>query len=223
MSDVARVRDDFDRIAGLPHDACDHNARHHEALLRELPPRIGRALDVGCGTGEFSRALTAHADDVLGIDLSPEMIRVARERSRGLAGVRFEVADVTSYPLEPGSYDTVAAIATLHHLPMKEMLSKFVAALRPGGTLLVLELYDRAEIGDWIAGLVSLPADRIVRLWRTGRISAPEEVRRAWTQHAATDRYPPLRDVRTWCREILPGACIRRHLFWRYSIVWRKP
>jgi hypothetical protein len=50
----------------------------------------------------------------------------------------------------------------------------------------------------------------------------PAEVRRAWAEHGRLDRYPRVGQVRKICRELLPGARVRRHLFWRYSIVWRK-
>jgi hypothetical protein len=51
---------------------------------------------------------------------------------------------------------------------------------------------------------------------------APKEVRAAWEDHGKTDSYPTMPEVRALCAEILPGARVRQHLLWRYSIVWRK-
>ena len=70
---TAQLREDFDRIALLAEDPSDHNARYHGFLIDQLPPSFGTALDIGCGTGAFSRLLAARADHVLGLDLSPKL------------------------------------------------------------------------------------------------------------------------------------------------------
>lgn len=54
--------------------AWDHNAYHHERLLRALPRRCERVLDVGCGTGEFAARLAARADRVDALDRSADII-----------------------------------------------------------------------------------------------------------------------------------------------------
>jgi SAM-dependent methyltransferase len=218
----ARIRDDFDRIALLPRTPGDHNARYHHGLLKQLPPSLGSALDLGCGTGEFSRLLATRAERVLGLDLSPNMVRVARERSAHLPNVEFQVADIACWEFPGASFDCVATIATLHHLEMEKVLIQARSSLRPGGTLLVLDLYDNTDAGGMLASAVALPIDRLGRLLRTGRMRPPAEVRRAWAEHGRLDRYPRVGQVRKICRELLPGARVRRHLFWRYSIVWRK-
>jgi len=57
---TSSVRADFDRIALLP-ESWDHNSELHEFLLAQLPARCEAALEVGCGTGAFSRRLAARA------------------------------------------------------------------------------------------------------------------------------------------------------------------
>jgi hypothetical protein len=47
-------------------------------------------------------------------------------------------------------------------------------------------------------------------------------VRAAYAEHEKTDTYLTLPRLRQACADVLPGALVRRHLFWRYSIVWRK-
>src|SRR5215207_8117861 len=80
---VATVRADFDRIALLSEQyGWSHNDHYHGFLLGQLPAQVGEALDVGCGAGAFSRLLARRSRHVLGVDLSPEMVRMARERSR---------------------------------------------------------------------------------------------------------------------------------------------
>ena len=77
-----RVREDFDRIADLSREeGWDHSAHYHAFLLRQLPPRLHEALEIGCGTGAFARSLAGRSERVLAIDLSPHMIEIAKDRS----------------------------------------------------------------------------------------------------------------------------------------------
>jgi ubiquinone/menaquinone biosynthesis C-methylase UbiE len=76
---MSTVQSDFDRIAMIAQDGWDHNAPYHRYLLRHIPLRCEAALDIGCGTGSFSRLLAERADRVVALDLSPRMIEVARE------------------------------------------------------------------------------------------------------------------------------------------------
>lgn len=218
-----RVRSEFDRIARLRDDPCDHNVRYHAELLAALPARCGDVLEIGCGTGAFTRRLAERAERVVGIDLSPRMIEAARARCAGFARVRLEVADATAF--EPGAerWDAIASLATLHHLPAAETLVRLRDALRPGGVLLVLDLVADAGPVDRLRSAAAFPLNAALRLVRTGRLRMPAEARRLWDEHARHDAYPTLGDVQALAAALLPGARVRRHLFWRYSLVWRKP
>jgi SAM-dependent methyltransferase len=219
---TSRVERDFDRIALLPRDPWDHNRLYHGILLRELPARFGSALEVGCGSGEFSRLLAARASHVLALDLSPNMIRLARERGRDLPNVEFEIADAAAWSFPRERFDCVASIATLHHLDAPAILARMRDALAPGGTLLVLDLFRGSGLRDLLSSAVALPLNGLGRLARTGRLRPPREVRRAWREHGRHDRYLAMGEVRAHCGSLLPGARVRQHLFWRYSMVWRK-
>jgi len=151
------------------------------------------------------------------------MLRIARSRSGERSSVEYRAADLSECSLPPASLDCVAAIATLHHLPMPQALEKLAAALRPGGVLLVLDLYRPATASDWLLKLAALPADLLLKLRAHGRLRPPAAQRRAWAAHARRDVYPTIAEVRSISERLLPGAALRRHLFWRYSLVWRKP
>ena len=73
---------------------------------------------------------------MVAVDLSPEMIRLARERSAQFPNIDFQRADVCDYSLPANSFDCIATIATLHHLHFAEVLLKMKASLKPGGVLL---------------------------------------------------------------------------------------
>jgi SAM-dependent methyltransferase len=220
----ARIQADFDRIALLAEEhGANHNDYYHGYLLRHAPARCTEALEIGCGTGGFARALARRAGHVLGIDLSPQMVRIARERSRQVPNIEYRTGDALQWDFAAERFDCIASIATLHHMPMEVVLLKMRDSLRPGGVILILDLYKAESASDLLAGAVAVPLNLALRLITTRRLTQPPEVRRAWEEHGRGDRYLTLSEVRRVCEAVLPGAKIRRHLLWRYSIVWRKP
>ncbi len=216
------IRLDFDRIAPLSEDGWNHNAHYHEYLLRQIPRQCSQILEIGCGTGRFSRLLAARAEKILAIDLSPRMIRLARERSSLHPNIDFVEGDVMSYRLPDEQFDCIVTLTTLHHLPIAPALRKIRSALKPGGTFVCLDLYQRSNLSDWFFDGVAYPANLLLRLLKTGRPRPSKRLREAYAEHGKTDTYLTLPQVERICAEVLPGALVRRHLFWRYSIVWRK-
>lgn len=220
--ETSLVQADFDRIALLPQDGWDHNAHYHSLLSKHIPAPCKAALDVGCGTGTFSRLLAQRSDRVFAMDLSARMIEIAKERSRPYPNIEFQVADATKWAFPVGTFDYVASIATLHHLPIENMLMKMKGALRVGGTLVILDLYESAGLAAALTGTVAVPVSLVLRWLKTRRLRAPRQVRAAWVEHGRNDTYPTMARVRQICEKVLPGAEVRKHLLWRYSIIWKK-
>lgn len=214
---------DFDRIAALPRDPADGNARYHAWLLDRVPAGAREALDLGCGSGDFARLLAGRAERVLAVDLSPQMLALARERSQGVVNLEFQQADLLEWEWPVNRFDCIASVACLHHLPMEPMLEKMKAALRPGGVLIILDLRRCTSLLDHAARFVAFPADRLTRLLRTGTPFLSIDARRAWDAHAATDQYLSMNEVRALAARLLPGAELRWRLYWRYSLLWKTP
>ncbi|MCC7447624.1 MAG: methyltransferase domain-containing protein [Anaerolineae bacterium] len=219
---MASVRADFDRIALLSQEGWDHNSHYHNFLLKHLPAHCAGALEIGCGTGAFSRLLAQRSERVLALDLSPQMIRVARERSNQYPNIRYEVADVLEWAFPTEQYDCIVSIATLHHLPLAEMLGKMKQASKPGGVLLVLDLYQQATVAEKLSSLITFPVSTVLKLLKNRHHESPE-LRQAWAEHGRTDHYLTLAQVRQACAAVMPGAQVKQHLLWRYSLIWQKP
>jgi ubiquinone/menaquinone biosynthesis C-methylase UbiE len=221
-----RVREDFDRLAVLSGGGgWDHNSHYHPFLLKQLPERLAEALEIGCGTGDLARLLAKRCERVLAVDLSPRMIEAARARSMEHPNIEYLVADAASCEFPSERFDCVASIATLHHLPLGPMLAKMRDALKPGGTLILLDLYQARTAADRLVGTLAVPASKAIRLAKTGSLTERQssESRRVWEEHGATDAYTTLGEVRRACEMELGGANVRRYLLWRYTLVWRKP
>lgn len=96
---MQKIQNDFDRIALHDQQGWDHNNHYHRFLLKQLPSQNQTALDIGCGTGEFSRLLSKRFKRVVAIDLSPNMIEAAKQRSRQFLNIDFQVADILQWEL----------------------------------------------------------------------------------------------------------------------------
>ena len=98
-------------------------------------------LDLACGGGFYTRLLKrAGAGRVTGVDVSAEMIRVARrEEEREPLGCAYVCRDVADFEPEPGAADLVVAMYLLHYAGTRDKLVRFLrvcrAALRSGGRL----------------------------------------------------------------------------------------
>jgi ubiquinone/menaquinone biosynthesis C-methylase UbiE len=216
------IQADFDRIAQLSTDEWNHNSHYHSFLLKYVPSPCADALDIGCGTGAFSRLLAQRCKRVLALDLSPQMIQVAQERSRPYTNIDFRVADAMTWQYPKERFDCVASIATLHHLPFGETLVYMKRSLKAGGVLVILDLFQGEGLLDWLASAMALPVDVVLRLVKRGRLRERAEVRAAWDEHGRHDSCLALSEIRKTCAAILPGSVVTRHLLWRYSVIWKK-
>jgi ubiquinone/menaquinone biosynthesis C-methylase UbiE len=126
----------FDRLASQWDESrVVRNLPHLEALLGELDLAPRRALDVGTGTGMAAVAVARRFPDVevVGVDLSPGMVRQARRNTppEVAARVRFEEADASALRFRDGEFDLVV-LANM--VPFYDELARVAAR---GGTVLV--------------------------------------------------------------------------------------
>jgi ubiquinone/menaquinone biosynthesis C-methylase UbiE len=121
------MRRQFDRIAPIWNEMLmEDSLAAYEAALAQVPDPVGRALDLGTGTGAGARAIRQRfADaDVVGADLSAEMLAEARKLAPELTFVQ---ADASDLPFDDESFDLVA------HSNMIPFPDEVARVLRPGG------------------------------------------------------------------------------------------
>lgn len=193
--------------------AWNHNIHYHDVVLRSVPSNCRQALEVGCGQGLLARQLARQCEQIVAIDVDHDALACARATSASEARIEFVEGDVMTYSFSDGSFDLVTAVATLHHLPLKPALERFRSLLRSGGVLALVGLYRSNAFGDYALAAAAFPASWILGCLRQRvEIGAPVQ-----------DPRETLGDIRTASDTLLPGAVLRRHLLFRYSLIWRKP
>ena len=204
----------------------DHNAYYHRLVLRHLPRPCNRVLDVGCGAGAFAVELAGRAGHVDALDRSPAMIEEAKRVAS--PNVTCILADVLKEPLPDARYDAIVSISALHHTPVEAVLPRLAGALRPGGVLAAVALPRRDLLHELPAEVTAVIGHRVLgAAFAILRASG----RRRWYAKELDHIIMPVvldpslttRQVRQQAPALLPGAQVRRLLFWRYFLMWQKP
>jgi len=144
----------FDRA-----DFYDAELRRHNQHLRAAA-RVGprdRVLDIGCGAGQSARdaARIAEQGSVLGVDISPELLAIARRRSaeEGLHNVAFEQADAQVHTLPPAGFDLcISRFGVMFFADPQAAFANIGRAMRPGGRLLWM-VWQGAERNEWATAI----------------------------------------------------------------------
>ena len=115
-------------------------------------------------------------------------------------------------------------VAVLHHLDLDDALARIPGLLAPGGRLLVVGRARVNSLPDLAVDLVSAAANPVMGLIRHPRPARPAEGPAAG-QPAMPARDPAatLAEITAAARARLPGASVRRRLFFRYTLRWDKP
>lgn len=148
----------------------------------------------------------------------PSSLARARELTAPTAPVTFSVGDALK-EVPPGPYDVITCVATIHHMPFSDALTHFRQHLAPGGTLVVVGLYRPQSRSDYLIDAVAIPSN-VAMAWikNKGRKAPRPASMTAPTRPATTTFADIVRDA----RQALPGARLRRRLFWRYTLVWHQ-
>lgn len=123
-------------------------AEVEQAIADVLGEKLGRLVDIGTGTGRVLELLGPAADVAIGIDRSPEMLRIARAKLDGCA-YELRQGDINAMPLDDASADTITLHQVLHFLPAPaSAIAECARLLDDGGTLLIVDFapHEREEL-----------------------------------------------------------------------------
>jgi len=195
--DLAYIHDTgFDDFARAAAPGLIHILRRHDIRPAAGSPPAGRIVEVGCGGGTLARHLVDAGFEVLGIDVSPAMIRMARAR---VPDARFRVASLANARI-PRCQAVIAIGEVVTYVPgglpaLGRWFTRVQRALDPGG-LLIFDFLESAErrtfaprtrFGDDWALVARADVDRTGRLL-TRRMTMFRRIGDAYRQSRETHR-----------------------------------
>lgn len=159
-----------------------------DKVLALLAPKAGeRALDIGCGPGLTTEALARAVGpdgNVVGVDIAPPMLAIARQRCAPLPQVSFERADVTRLPWEDGRFDVALASQVYEYVDQIDTaLAELARVIRPGGRAVLVDT-------DWESAV-----------WASHDDARMRRVLEAWNEHIPHPQLP-----RTLVRRLLQAG-----------------
>jgi ubiquinone/menaquinone biosynthesis C-methylase UbiE len=95
-------------------------------------------LELGCGTGYFTRELVKKDVQITAIDISPELIEKAKQEIKS-ENVSFQVQNAYQMDFEIARFDAVIGSSVLHHLEIEKAFSEIYRVLKPGGVIAFTE------------------------------------------------------------------------------------
>lgn len=155
MGIKTEARDYFDNTAGVydvKHGVTSpgqfHNfARHYEPFLGRAIRPGSHVLEIGCGTGWYTRWLMDRGCTVVGMDISPKMLERARARCPGGTFVVGDCEDpmgVLDESIAAGRFDVILGVNTFCYYPNKAAaLARYRQLLRPQGQIVLIEVNGR--------------------------------------------------------------------------------
>jgi SAM-dependent methyltransferase len=112
-------------------------ARRVKMIGGHLKPGM-TILELGCGTGSFTGELARSGADVIAIDVSPELLEIARANSSA-PNVRYEIQNAYALTYSDATFDSIVGSSILHHLEIEEALREIYRVLKPNGTIYFTE------------------------------------------------------------------------------------
>ena len=187
------IADRYDRMNRVMSLALDRRWRQKVIADLDLPPRAN-VLDLACGTGDFTVALLRQFPDarVTGVDLTPEMLAIARQKLAGSAGVTFCTGDAQDLAaFDDATFDLVVCAFGFRNFPDKEKaLAACHRVLKPAGRLVVLELF-RPE-SRLVGTFVNLWLSLVAFLFASGAQKAYAYLRRSVAETLRADAFVSL-------------------------------
>jgi SAM-dependent methyltransferase len=192
-------------------DYWNHNTAYHPWLASLAAKHRGDVLDVGCGDGLLAQRLAPVSRSVTGIEPDPATADRARGRIGDLDNV--QVSRTSFEEFDPGTrrFDLITFVASLHHMDLRTTLARARELLTPSGEIAVVGLSANESAWDWVWSACCVP------------VAAVGDRLHGDTPDIGVTLADPresLRTIRRMTAEVLPGAVIRRKVYYRYLLRW---
>jgi len=209
--------------------------RGYDEAISFLPTSPNRVLEAGCGSGVLTLKLANHVDSIVGVDISPSMIRLARFHQARLEikNVEFIVADLETLPFGKGTFDFIVSNTAIHCTRMEIVLPALTSLIKPGGRMVICDLvtsHPRLEASPlWQMLRVIRNIPNYIRSYdlRTMWRIVSFQMKPSWIRYVCDDKNKKFRpeSFREIYSRLLPGCRFERNpkTPWRMAALWEAP
>lgn len=193
----------------------NHNTYYHNFLLNHLSLKRNRVLDIGSGLGLLSSKLSNLFNEVVSLEPDIESVKNAKALYHTLHNIEYINDDFLSYDFGDDKFDSIIAVASMHHMNYTQALTKMLNLLDKNGRIIILGLYKEATFTDYLFSSIALLPNFMLNMLSTKNDSSKLEM---------VTRSPELtmKEIYSLSDKTLENCKIKRHLFWRYSLIYEK-
>lgn len=217
------TKSQFNRVA-QEYDFVNTLLNDYSFFLSNLPLQRKRALDIGCGSGILVNTLSPYFDDVIGIDISDEMLDIARGKRQYTNTAYFHM-DAANLSLD-GKFDLIVSRTTFHHLTdLSSVVSQMKQLLSDGGKIVIVDNVSEKETPAAYIYILGAILEFIPHCRKFGWGNAirvfKHHTSKSWLEHLASDKYLSEKQYYDLFGKLLPD-CRFHKLGWAMGIVWEK-
>lgn len=213
----------FDRVAE-EYDFVNSLLNDYTFFISNLSSSKGSALDIGCGSGILADELAKYYDKVVGIDISDEMLTIAKmKRLRSNTCFLNMNAERLNFDHK---FDFIVSRTTFHHLnDIPSVINQMKDLLHEGGKIVIVDNVSEVETPAAHGYIIGAILEFIPQCFRFGIRNAVRIFRHStskhWLEHLAADKYLSEQKFHEIYGKLLPGCKFQR-MGWAMGIVWEK-
>lgn len=213
----------FDNVA-IEYDFVSEIFNNNDYFLSNQSEGRKRALDVGCGSGILMNALSKHYEEVIGIDISDNMLEIGRQK-RNASNLKYIRMDATVMTFTK-KFDFIVSRTTLHHIEHKaEVIENLKFLLAENGKIVIVDNVSEKPTPKRILNIAGAYLDVVPNVIKFGYSNGlrifKHSISKDWLDHLASDVYLSENATRNLYDRTMPGCTINRFACFT-GVVWEK-
>jgi ubiquinone/menaquinone biosynthesis C-methylase UbiE len=213
----------FDKVA-IEYDFVNSLLNDYTFFSFNMPLQKGRALDIGCGSGLLVNELSNYFNEVVGIDISDEMLVIAKAKRQHSNTIYLNMnAENLNFDRK---FDFIVSRTTFHHLnDIPRIINQIKTLLNNGGKIVILDnvsenetpptyVYISGAIFEFFPNCFKYGFRNAIRIFK-------HQTSKYWLEHLASDKYLSEQQYYDLYGKLLPN-CRFQKMGWAMGIVWDK-
>lgn len=220
---LSKTESQFDQVAE-EYDFVSSLLNDYSFFLSNMTTKKNRALDIGCGTGLLVEKLAEYYDEVVGIDISNQMLNIAIAK-RKLPNTFYLKMDAGKLNFNE-KFDYIVSRTTFHHLHnVSDVIQQMKNLLNEDGKIVILDNVSEVETPPTYVYILGAIQQFLPHCFKFGIKNAirifKHQTSKLWLEHLASDKYLSEQNYHDFYGKLLPG-CKFYKMGWAMGIVWKK-